>query len=318
MYGVLTDDAELARDGRGDVTYYLAERVNGTREAPVPGAINSVACWGDTAAVRATPERAAISVDGARATPATEGHHWGTVCPTDPDYRTGLLDRIERIGAVADVRLTTLGFPGQAFCRCDGCERRFAASEHDDRNDWRTDVIATFVVEAAARVEGSLEATLYPDPYPGNLRERAGLDPQELAPHVDGFLVPLCDVGYETTYWVEALARGFARELSDLDATLTVQLAAGGIDPDRLLGVARRVDPHADAVVFGTHDADDDLVDEVVRRMRERNELPTDAADESAGDVGATADDADDPDAASGSRAGDSDRRERPAPNQTP
>ena len=311
MYGVLTDDADLARDGPGDVAYYLAERVDGTRQTPLPGAINSVACWGDTAAVRADPELAAVSVDGTPATPATEGHHWGTVCPTDPDYRGALLDRIERVGAVADVRLTTLGFPGDAYCRCDRCDRRFAASEHDDRNDWRSAVITTFVTEAAARVEGALEATLYPDPYPGNLHERAGLDLEALAPHVDGFLVPLCDVGYETTYWVEALARGFAGRLADVDATLTVQLAAGGVDPDRLHGVARRVDRHVDAVVFGTHDADVDAVGEALGRLREDDSAPAADVASSPGDAGGLAADA-------GSSTGGSDGRGSPTPNQTP
>lgn len=280
MYGILTDDAELAdgtdtaSEGVGHVTYYLAERVGGDRDEPVPGAINSVACWGDTATVRAEPDRAAVAADGTRATPDAEGHHWGTVCPTDADYRAALLDRIERAGAVGDVRLTTLGFPGRGFCRCDRCERRFAACDTDDREEFRTDVITQFVADAAERVENDLVATLYPDPYPGNLRERAGLDPAALAPHVDGFLVPLCSDGYETTYWVESLARGFGRRLDDLDADLTLQLSAGEVDPDRLVGLTRQVEPHADGVVFGTHRCDVNSIRAVVRRL-ETADVPT-------------------------------------------
>lgn len=267
MYGILTDDADLAREGVGDVAYYLADRVSGRRDAPLPGAVNSVACWGDTATVREAPERAAVAADGTRATPDAEGHYWGTVCPTDPDYRGALLERAEAVGAVGDVRLTTLGFPGDAYCRCDRCEALFAASDHDGRVAWRTDAMTGFVADAADRVPGDLVATLYPDPYPGNLRERAGLDPRALAPHVDGFLVPLCGSGYPTTYWVESLARGFARETEDLDASLTVQLSAGGMDPDRLVGLGRRVCPHADATVFGTRPSDADAVREAVRRL---------------------------------------------------
>ncbi|WP_290812708.1 hypothetical protein [Halovivax sp.] len=268
MYGILTSDVGLAREGVGDVTHFLADGVDGRRREPIPGAVNAVACWGDTGTVREEPERAAVAADGSRATPDAEGHHWGTVCPTDPDYRDPLLERIERVG---DVRLTTLGFPGDAFCRCSRCEERFARSERTSREDWRADAITEFVAAAAARVDGDVLATLYPDPYPGNLRERAGLDPRALEPHVDGFLVPLCG-DYGTPYWVESLARGFGAELGELDADVTVQLSADGADADRLEDVTRMVEPHGDAVVYGTFPDDAATVREVIRRRTEAAE----------------------------------------------
>lgn len=268
MFGVLTDDADLARAGVADETYFLAEQVDGRRQEPLPDAINSVACWGDTEAVRADPGRAAVTADGTRAAPETDGHHWGTVCPTDPEYRARLLDRIEGVGAVGDVRLTTLGFPGDGFCRCERCERRFAESEYADRTAWRTAVIDEFVADAADRVDGDLTATLYPDPYPGHLRERAGLDPRTLASHVDEFLVPLCSVSYETTYWVESLARGFASELEALDPRFAVQLSAPEADADRLTGLSRQLLPHVDRIVYGTHPDDVDVTCETIRRVR--------------------------------------------------
>lgn len=266
MYGILTADRDLGRAEVGDVTHFFADSVDGTRREPLSGAVNSVACWGDTATVRDEPERAAVTADGTRATPVTEGHHWGTVCPTDPDYRDGLL---ERVGAVGDVRLTTLGFPGSSFCHCKRCERQFDASDHEDRDAWRTAVITDFVADATERVEGDLLATLYPDPYPGNLRERAGLDPAALAPVVDGFVVPLCGVGYGTTYWVESLARGFARELEGLEADLTIQLSADSVDADRLVGLTRQLEAHADTIVYGTYPDDAAVVREVIRRVSE-------------------------------------------------
>ncbi|WP_306053602.1 hypothetical protein [Natronococcus wangiae] len=277
MYDVLTDDRDLARADIGDRTHFFAEYVDGRSQALLEGAINSVACWGDTATVRDEPDRAAVDDDGTRATPDAEGHHWGTVCPTDPDYRAGVLERIDRAGAVGDVRLTTLGFPGGSFCRCDRCERRFDASEFEGRDAWRTDVITGFVAEAATRVEDDLIATLYPDPYPGNLRERAGIDPRAIAARVDGFLVPLCGPGYETTYWVESLARGFAGELEDLEASLAIQLSAAEIDADRLAGVTRRIEPHADSIVYGTYPDDAETVRETIRTLRE--DEPAVAAD---------------------------------------
>jgi len=53
--------------------------------------------------------------EGTRAAPIQRGHHWGTVCPTDPDYRENLPEPDQTIGNVGDVRLTTPGFPGTEF-----------------------------------------------------------------------------------------------------------------------------------------------------------------------------------------------------------
>ncbi|WP_459194904.1 hypothetical protein [Halosimplex sp. J119] len=270
MYGILTADADLAREGVGDRTFYFAERVSGARRNPVDGVVNSVACWGDTETVRESPERAAVTDDGTRAAPDVEGHHWGTVCPTDSDYRAALLERIEEVGTVGDVRLTTPGLPGDDFCRCERCERLFSESEFGDRVAWRSAVITDFVADAGERVDGEVVATLYPDPYPDHLRERAGLDPAALSDHVDGFLVPLCGTGYETTYWVESLARGFASEIGDLDASLSFQFSTSGTEAERLAGLARQVGEYADEVVFGTHRADADLIRDVIGRLEGR------------------------------------------------
>lgn len=269
MYGIVTDDADLARGNAADVVYYVADHVHGHRQDPLDGVVNSVACWGDTQRVREDPGRAAVTADGTRATPDAAGHHWGTVCPTDTDYRDAVLERIQRVGAVGDVRLTTAGFPGPSYCHCERCEDRFTASGRDDRDAWRSDVMTTFVSEAAARVEGDLWVTLTPDPYPGNLRERRGLTPEALAPHADGFFVPMCSVDYATSYWVEVLARGFAREVGGLDVPLAIQLSSGDADADRLFHLAREIEPHADVVVFGTSRCDDVVVRTVVERLRE-------------------------------------------------
>ncbi len=269
MHGILTADRDLARADLGDVTHFFADSVDGTRREPLADAVNSIACWGDTATVRDEPARAAVTADGTRATPDADGHHWGTVCPTDPDYRAALLERIERVGAMGDVRLTTPGFPGASFCHCERCDREFAASDHEERDAWRTAVITDFVAAAAECVEGDLLATLYPDPYPGNLRERAGLEPSALAPFVDEFVVPLCDVGYGTTYWVESLARGFARELEGLAVDLTIQLSADGVDADRLVGLTQQLEAQADTIVYGTYPDDADTVRDVIRRVCE-------------------------------------------------
>lgn len=267
MYGLLTDDPTIATDSITEKAYYMTDRVSGQRSPPVENAINSVACWGDTAAVESQPERAAVSRTGERALPSTPGHHWGTICPTDPDYRSELLDRLEAVGAVGDVRLTTLGFPGESHCHCPRCTRQFERSPHRTRAEWRQSVITNFVGEAEDRIDGRVVATLYPDPYPGRLRERAGLDLVALDEYVDEFLVPLCAQRYETTYWVEALARGFADRIADLDATLSVQLAADGVDTERLVTITRQLDQLVDTVVFGIPDGTVDTLETVLERV---------------------------------------------------
>ncbi|NGM68147.1 hypothetical protein G6M89_03820 [Natronolimnobius sp. AArcel1] len=269
MYGVLTDDRELAYADVGDQPHFFVEAVDGTRREPLEGAVNAVACWGDTEAIRADPALAAVAADGTRATPAARGQHWGTVCPSADDYREALLERIERVGSVGDVRLTTVGFPGASFCHCERCTRAFAESSFDDRETWRTDLITDFVASAADRVAGDLLVTLYPDPYPGHLRERTGIEPAALEPHVDGFVVPLCGVGYGTTYWVESLAHGFASELEAIAVPLTIQLSAADVDAERLAELTRQLESKADAdgVVYGTHPDDADTVRETIRRL---------------------------------------------------
>lgn len=54
-----------------------------------------------------------------------------------------------------------------------------------------------FVAEAAAHIPGRVYLTLSPDPYPGHLYERAGLDLAALAEHVDEFVIPLYDMYFE-------------------------------------------------------------------------------------------------------------------------
>ena len=69
-------------------------------------------------------------------------------------------------------------------------------------------MITDFVAAVAARVPGQLYLTLHPDPYPGHLFERAGLDLAVLDELVDAFVVPLCDRSYETTDWLEITMSG--------------------------------------------------------------------------------------------------------------
>jgi len=95
-----------------------------------------------------------------------------------------------------DVRLDDVGFPREEYCHCERCEERFADSEYDDWATWRESVITEFVAKARERIPGRLFLTLYPDPYPGHLSRRSGIDVDALEEHVDEFVVPIYDMAY--------------------------------------------------------------------------------------------------------------------------
>ncbi len=99
------------------------------------------------------------------------------------------------VDANEDVRLDDVGFPRAEYCHCGICERSFEESEYEDRFEWRASVITEFVAEAADRIPGRVFHTL-PDPYPGHLYERAGIDLEAISEYVDEFVVPLYDTAY--------------------------------------------------------------------------------------------------------------------------
>ncbi|WP_058366724.1 hypothetical protein [Haloparvum sedimenti] len=260
MYGVVTRNAEEVEGGEFDVGFYEVKDVTGRASAPLPNAVNMVSCFGDNAAASENPELVPVDDRGEPATRDREYFDWAYVCPTHPEYREGLFEIIEDCAAEnGDVRLDDVGFPREGFCRCDRCERLFAESDHDDWSDWRAAVITDFVAEASDRIPGRTFLTLYPDPYPGHLRERAGLDVDALAEHVDEFVVPLYDTEYATTYWVETIARGFRSRLGgdyDLhgappETPFSVELYAVNVDVDDLVHATEVVETYAKDVLFG-------------------------------------------------------------------
>ncbi|GGM54342.1 hypothetical protein J2752_000628 [Halarchaeum rubridurum] len=252
MYGIVTRNAEEVEWPEFDVGFYEVKRVTGQHGEPVEGAVNLVSCFADTAS--AATEEDVVAVDAA-GRPATTDHpalDAGHVCPSDEGYRNGLYEVIEACARASDgVRLDEVGFPGSEFCHCERCEAAFAESEYEERGTWRASVLTSFVAGARERVPGDLYVTLHPDPYPGHLRERSGIDLEALAAHVDEFVVPLYDTAYGTTYWLESLASGFADRLADLDVRLGVELYAVDPEVDALADAAETVAEHADGVYFG-------------------------------------------------------------------
>jgi len=248
MHGVTTRDAAVADAHREGTVFYTVKRVSGDVVDPRAGVVNGVACFGDTATVREEPDRVAVTSTGIRASSTRPEFNWDWVCPTDPAYREELLAVVERcVDLSPDLRLNTVGFPRESFCHCERCNRLFDGSAFDDRAAWRTHTVTRFVESVADRVPGDLYLTTHPDPYPGQLATRRGIDLASLESVVDGLVIPLCATTYETTYWLEIIARGFANCTQN---PLTVQLSALD-DTDQVDAAVAAVTPHADHVVFG-------------------------------------------------------------------
>ena len=155
-----------------------------------------------------------------------------------------------------------MGFPRQEYCFCERCNERFETSEFEDRFAWRADVITEFVAEASSRIPGKTYLTLYPDPYPGHLYERAGLDIEALESCVDEFVIPLYDMAYSTTYWLEIIASGFQ---TLLETPFSIELYAVDLDIDNLIHATEVAEAYGEDVFFG-YDASN--AQAALRRMR--------------------------------------------------
>lgn len=249
MYGVVTrNEGELGWP-EFDLGFYEVKDVTGRSAEPVVEGVNMVSCFGDNAAVEADPGLAPVSDEGERATRERPYFDWAYVCPTHEEYREGILEIVADCAEVnPDVRLDDVGFPRAEYCHCERCDEQFRASDFDDRSEWRASVITDFVAEADERIPGTTYLTLYPDPYPGHLYERAGLDLDALAEYVDEFVVPLYDTAYGTTYWLEVIASGFEDALA---RPFSVELYAVDVDVDDLIHAAEVADAYAETVLFG-------------------------------------------------------------------
>jgi len=254
VYGIVTRNAEELDWPEFDRGFYEVKDAAGQPNEPVSGGVNTLSCFGDTAAAAGDPSLVPVSESGERATREQSYFDWSYVCPTRDAYREGLLETIEDCAArSSDVRLDDVGFPRAEYCHCESCEARFAASDHDDRGGWRASVITRFIADAADRVPGRTYLAVHPDPYPGRLRARSGIDLGAVAPYVEEVVVPLYDTAYDTTYWLESLAAGFAARLEETagDLDLGVELYAMNVDVEDLLRATNVVDADADAVYFG-------------------------------------------------------------------
>ena len=249
MYGIVTRNEPEVEWSEFDRAFFEVKDVTGRAADPLPNAVNMLSCFGDNAAAESNPDLVPVDRDGDPATRDQTYFDWSYICPTNDDYREGLLEMVsDAADANDDVRLDDVGFPREEFCHCDRCDRRFEASGYDDRTAWRASVITEFVADAADRIPGRTYLTLYPDPYPGHLYRRAGLDLDALDELVDEFVVPLYDTHYGTTYWLETIAKGFESALS---TPFSIELYAVNVDVDNLVHAAEVAETYANDVFFG-------------------------------------------------------------------
>ncbi|ADQ67348.1 hypothetical protein GL213_08860 [Halogeometricum borinquense] len=262
MYGVVTRNPDEVEWPDFDRAFYEVKDVTGRAAEPLPEAVNMVSCFGDTAAANSNPELVPVDGEGTLATRDQRYFDWAYICPTNEDYREGLLEIVtDCADENPDVRLDDVGFPRDGYCRCDRCERLFdewveengVDGDEDDWYEWRAEIITEFVAEAADRIPGRTYLTLYPDPYPGHLYRRAGLDIEALAEYVDEFVVPLYDVHYGTTYWLETIAKGFQSLLDPVDVPFAIELYAvdAEMDLDDLIHATEVAESYAEHVCFG-------------------------------------------------------------------
>ncbi len=249
MYGIVTRNEPELTWSTFDRAFYQIKEVSGRASEPVDNATNLLSCFGDNAAVEGNPDLAQVGEDGVRATAKAPEFDRAHVCPTHEKYRRGLLEMVDDAAAASgDVRLDDVGFAGEGYCHCDRCTTQFEDSGFDDWQDWRAHVITEFLRAARERIPGEMVVSLDPDPYPGRLYRRVGIDLDAIEPFVDEFVVPLYDPAYETTYWVEALSGGFADRL---ETPLSVELYAVDVDIDSLIEAIEAVDDRVESVLLG-------------------------------------------------------------------
>ncbi len=247
MFGLVTRSAADLDHPHFERVFFEVKDVTGRRSDPIAEGINMVSCHGDTQA-SADPDLVAINDEDEPATRDRRYFDWGYVCPTHEGYRTGLVELIEGCVEVNDnLRLDDVGFPRAEYCFCERCTRAFETSTFTDRFEWRASVITNFVEQAAERIPGRTYLTVYPDPYPGHLEERSGLNPPSVERYVDEIVIPIYDLHYATTYWLEILAKGFQELLS---IPFGIELYAVDIDIESLVHAAEVAGAYADHVYF--------------------------------------------------------------------
>jgi uncharacterized lipoprotein YddW (UPF0748 family) len=252
--GVLTDQPEPAKGF--NETFYYVKSCTGRIKKPANQVYNIINCFGDNLTGRKQPEWVAVSESG-KAIRRNRSHRflWDHICPSVEEYRLKILDLVDEAskGEATGIHLESIGFPRIEYCTCNRCVKK-----HKESNlewiEWRAKTVTDFVAEASKLVkekEKSFSVTILPDPCFG--KERYGEDFHALAKYVDFFIVPIYDLAYSTTYWLETLAFDFSK---NLQKPFYVELYASNPGPKikNILTAIVSVSNYTDGVILATHD----------------------------------------------------------------
>lgn len=252
--GVLTDEPEPISGF--DLTSYYRKTCTGKINKAADNVLNIINCFEDNRTARKNPDWVAVSTKG-KAMRANKNRRflWDHICPSVEEYKAFLINLINETSKsnCSGIHLEGIGFPESEYCRCKRCVERQKESNLEWA-DWRSKVITNFIRKASKIVketEKSFSLTLMPDPYFG--KERYGQDINSLSEFVDFFVVPLYDLVYSTTYWLETLAHGFH---SQLEKPLYIELYATNQGPSlrNLLAAITAVSNQCDGIILATHD----------------------------------------------------------------
>ncbi len=206
-----------------DLHVYYSKRADGTVFPAVKEMQNDVTCFCDAKAIRENPSIVAVSKDGVALRKNRKINvPFDYVCPTNPEYRTRVLDYIKMLGEekVEGVTLNLYHFPEKEFCVCPRCVELWRQSGLN-WTEWRAQEITGFLSEAKSLVEGTFAVEMFPDPLLA--KERFGIDFERIAELVDYFHVPLSSRDYLTNYWVDLITQDF---LKILKKPVVVELSA--------------------------------------------------------------------------------------------
>ncbi len=243
-FGVLT--RYRAHADAFDLTFWEAKGVAGAQSSPPGNAIPTVSAFADNRVAREHPDWVQVGPQGQRGDRSTQYFDWSTLCPTRDAVFELALGWAAQAASSRGLRLDDVSYAREGYCQCPACTQAIAA-DGGAADAFRTERIAQFVRAVRSVITGKLLLTLYPDPYPGHLPRRFGVDPGRLGDSVDTFVVPIYDLSYSTTYWIETLAQGF-RDL--LTRPFLIELYGLGVPEERLIKAARVAWAYADGVVI--------------------------------------------------------------------
>jgi hypothetical protein len=239
-----------------DETFYCVKGCTGRIKKPADNCYNVISCFGDNVTARKKPQWIAESKEG-KAFRKNKNHRflWDIICPSVEEYKTQILDLVsETLQAdVTGIHLESIGFPRSEYCTCERCLTKHKESKLE-WVEWRAKTVTDLVAQASKVVREnnkSFSVKILPDPCFG--KERYGEDFQALEEHVDFFVVPIYDLAYSTTYWVETLALDFSKQLKK---PIHIELYASNPQPKlkNLLSTMLSISNYVEGITLATHE----------------------------------------------------------------